>query len=165
MKVVFIIPMYNAAPHVPELIKSLQEQTNPNWEAVIIDDMSDDDTIFMVNHSVGSDERFTFVVNKEKKWALKNVVENSTSIAKEKDCIIAILDGDDALCNKNTVDLILNAYKDDEVGTVWTGHKWDINNINISKALPDDIRINPYEYPWVSSHLKTFRSRLILEIN
>lgn len=165
MKVVFIVPMFNAAPHVGELIKSLQTQSNHNWEAVLIDDMSDDDTIFMVNHTVGNDKRFKFFVNKEKKYALKNVVEHATNAAKEKDCIIAILDGDDALCNINTVDLILNAYLDDEVGTVWTAHKWDINNMNISKELPENIRVNPYEYPWVSSHLKTFRSRLILEIN
>ena len=157
--------MYNAAPHVSALVKSLQDQKNKNWEAVVIDDMSDDDTIFMVNHTVGNDERFKFIVNKEKKYALKNVVENSIIAAKEKDCIIAILDGDDALCNENTVDLILDAYKDDEVGTVWTAHTWDINNMNISKDLPQNIRVNPYEYPWVSSHLKTFRSRLILEIN
>jgi len=165
MKVVFIIPMFNAAPHVGELVKSLQDQKNTNWEAVIIDDMSEDDTIFMVNHAVGNDERFKFIVNKEKKYALKNVVENSINTAKEKNCIIAILDGDDALCNEDTVDLILSAYKDDDVGTVWTAHKWDINNMNISKDLPDNIRVNPYEYPWVSSHLKTFRSNLILEIN
>lgn len=165
MKVVFIIPMFNAAPHVGELVKSLQDQKNTNWEAVIIDDMSEDDTIFMVNHAVGNDERFKFIVNKEKKYALKNVVENSINAAKEKNCIIAILDGDDALCNEDTVDLILSAYKDDDVGTAWTAHKWDINNMNISKDLPDNIRVNPYEYPWVSSHLKTFRSNLILEIN
>lgn len=165
MKVVFIIPMFNAAPHVGELVKSLQSQKNPNWEAIIIDDMSDDDTIFMVNHTVGSDERFKFIVNKEKKWALRNVVEHSKIVAKHKDCIIAILDGDDALCNENTVDLILDAYQDDEVGTVWTAHKWDINDINISNKLPEELRINPYEYPWVSSHLKTFKSSLILKIN
>ena len=165
MKVVFVIPMFNAAPHIGDLVKSLQEQENKNWEAVLIDDMSEDDTIFMVNHCVGNDKRFKFVVNKEKKYALKNVVEHSVKIAQEKNCIIAILDGDDALCNKKTVDLLLEAYSDDEVGTVWTGHKWDINNMNISKELPANIRINPYEYPWVSSHLKTFRSKLILEIN
>ena len=39
MKVVFIIPMFNAAPHIKELVESLQEQTNSNWEAVLIDDM------------------------------------------------------------------------------------------------------------------------------
>ena len=165
MKLVFIIPMYNAAPHVSELVKSLQNQKNFNWEAIIIDDMSDDDTIFMVNHSVGNDERFKFVVNKEKKYALKNVVEHSIIAAKEKECIIGILDGDDALCNENTVDLILDAYKYEDVGTVLTAHKWDINNINISKPLHENPPVNPYEYPWVSSHFKTFRSDLIFKIN
>jgi glycosyltransferase involved in cell wall biosynthesis len=165
MKVVFIIPMFNAAPHVKELVESLKSQKNPNWEAILIDDMSNDDTIFMVNHCVGSDERFSFVINKEKKWALKNVVENAKIAAEEKDCIIAVLDGDDMLCNENTVELLLESYKDDEVGTVWTGHKWDINNINISKELPQEPPVNPYEYPWVTSHLKTFRSRLLLEVN
>lgn len=159
MKVVFIIPMFNAAPHVKDLISSLINQTNKNWEAVFIDDMSDDDTIFMVNHHVGSDERFKLVVNTEKKWALKNVVEQSRKL--DTECIIAILDGDDMICNTKTVDMILDEYKDPEIDTVWTAHKWDINNINISKELPSDPPVNPYEYPWVTSHLKTFRSHLI----
>jgi len=163
MKLVFIVPMFNAAPHVGELIKSLQEQTNPNWEAILIDDMSEDDTIFMANHCSGNDERITVISNKEKKWALKNVVDNARN-ANLND-IIAVLDGDDALCNEKTVDLILNEYQDDDVGTVWTGHKWDINNINISKELPDNPPVNPYEYPWVTSHLKTFRASLIHDIH
>ena len=164
MKVIFIVPMFNAAPHVKDLVESLKRQKNKNWEAILIDDMSSDDTIFMVNHCVGHDKRFKFVVNKEKKWALKNVVENAKLVAQEKKCIIGILDGDDMLCNENTVDLILQAYRDEEVGTAWTGHTWDINNINISKELPQSPPVNPYEYPWVSSHLKTFRSDLLLKI-
>jgi len=163
MKVVFIVPMFNAAPHVGELIKSLQEQTNPNWEAILIDDISEDDTIFMANHCSGNDERITVISNKEKKWALKNVVDNARNV--NLNDIIAVLDGDDALCNEKTVDLILNEYQDDDVGTVWTGHKWDINNINISKELPDNPPVNPYEYPWVTSHLKTFRASLIHDIH
>ena len=39
-KVIFIIPMYNAAPHIQDLVESLKEQTNENWEAVFIDDLS-----------------------------------------------------------------------------------------------------------------------------
>ena len=163
MKVVFIVPMFNAAPHVGELIKSLQAQTNPNWEAILIDDMSEDDTIFMANHCSGNDERITVISNKEKKWALKNVVDNARNV--NLNDITAVLDGDDALCNEKTVDLILNEYQDEDVGTVWTGHKWDINNINISKELPDDPPVNPYEYPWVTSHLKTFRASLIHDIH
>ena len=163
MKVVFIVPMFNAAPHIKCLIESLQTQTNSNWSAILIDDMSDDDTIFMANHCSGNDERISVVSNKEKKWALKNVVDNARSI--EQNNIVAVLDGDDAICNNRTVELILNAYQDDDVDTVWTAHKWDINNINISKELPDNPPVNPYQYPWVTSHLKTFRASLLNKIH
>lgn len=155
--------MFNAAPHIKCLIESLQDQTNSNWSAILIDDMSDDDTIFMANHCSGNDERISVVSNKEKKWALKNVVDNARSI--EQNNIVAVLDGDDAICNNRTVELILNAYQDDDVDTVWTAHKWDINNINISKALPDNPPVNPYQYPWVTSHLKTFRVSLLNKIH
>jgi len=163
MKVVFIVPMFNAAPHIKCLIESLQDQTNSNWSAILIDDMSDDDTIFMANHCSGNDERISVVSNKEKKWALKNVVDNARSV--EQNNIVAVLDGDDAICNNRTVELILNAYQDDDVDTVWTAHKWDINNINISKELPDNPPVNPYQYPWVTSHLKTFRASLLNKIH
>jgi len=163
MKVVFIVPMFNAAPHIKELVESLQKQTNPNWEAVLIDDMSNDDTIFMANYCTGNDSRFKVITNKEKKWALKNVVVNARNV--NDGDIVAVLDGDDSICNEKTVQLILNEYQDEEVDTVWTAHKWDINDINISKDFPNGMNINPYEYPWITSHLKTFRSELIHQIH
>ena len=42
-EVIFISPMYNAQPHLKELIESLKEQSNPNWRHIIVDDMSDRD--------------------------------------------------------------------------------------------------------------------------
>mgnify|MGYP005999502505 CR=1 FL=1 len=66
------------------------------------------------------------------------------------------LDGSDSLCNENTVDLILKEYNNNpHLDALWTAHSWDINSVNYSKELPGNI--NPYQYPWVSSHLKTFK--------
>ena len=160
-KVVFVIPMYNASQHISSLIESLKSQTNDNWEAVFIDDMSDDDSIFMVNHCGGSDKRITLIKNVEKKWALRNVVEVARMYQADKDTIIANLDADDSLCNVNTVDLLLSEYKED-VDTVWTAHKWDINGMNISREIPQNV--NPYQYQWCTSHLKTWRATLFKQI-
>lgn len=154
--------MYNASQHVESLIDSLKSQENENWEAVFIDDISCDDSIFMVNHFSGSDKRITLVKNEEKKWALRNVVEVARNYQDQDDVIIANLDADDSLCNTKTVDLLLNAYTD-ETDTVWTAHKWDINGMNISKELPDNV--NPYQYVWCTSHLKTWRASLIKEVH
>ena len=95
----------------------------------------------------------------EKKFALKGICDCLSTFKETEypdDSIIAIVDGDDALCNENTVNLILSEYeKNPNLDSLWTAHSWDINGMNISKELPDNI--NPYQYPWVSSHLKTFK--------
>jgi len=161
-KVVFVIPMYNASQHVKSLIDSLQNQTDDNWEAVFIDDMSGDDSIFMVNHCSGSDKRIKLIKNKEKKWALKNVVEVARMYQDEEGVIIANLDADDSICNPDTVGLLLKNYTEN-VDTLWTAHKWDINGMNISKEIPANV--NPYQYEWCTSHLKTWRSTLLKNIS
>ena len=74
-KVVFISPMYNASSHLEELITSLKEQNNKNWHHVIIDDMSKDDSYEKALLLTKGDNRFQVIKNKEKKWALRNVVE------------------------------------------------------------------------------------------
>ena len=41
-KVIFISPMYNATAHLEDLVDSLTEQRNTNWEHIIVDDVSTD---------------------------------------------------------------------------------------------------------------------------
>mgnify|MGYP003113930240 CR=1 FL=1 len=165
-KVVFISPMYNAQDHLVDLITSVKDQTDENWELIIVDDLSTDDSYEFAKICAGSDKRIKVYKNRKKKWALKNVVERARKFQKKDDVIIAILDADDCLCNEKTVELILNEYKkDDEVDTLWTAHSWDINSMNISSYLPEEPRVNPYQYPWVSSHLKTFKASMLSKIS
>ena len=165
-KVVFAIPMYNAAKHLNDLISSLKDQTNENWEAIIVNDMSDDNSIETFNTYTSGDSRFSLINNTEKKWALKNVVEVARKYENEEGIIIANLDADDCLCNENTVELLIKNY-DEETDTLWTGHSWDINGLNISQRMPtpNGINLDPYQFPWCSSHLKTFRSTLLRDIS
>ena len=164
--VCFVTPTYNASFHLEECYESLKEQANPNWDWVILNDMSNDDTFEIANRIVKSDERVRVVVinHDHKKFALKGIydyLQNFNDISQQ---IIAILDGDDALCNENTVDLILNEYSNNpQLEALWTAHSWDINGMNISKEIPGNI--NPYQYPWVSSHLKTFKACTLKKIS
>ena len=154
----FISPTYNASFHLRELYESLKEQTNVNWNWIILNDMSNDDTIDIAKQIEAEDklERVTVINHSEKKFALKGIYDYLTDCSHFSEQIIAILDGDDALCNENTVDTILKEYNNNlNLEALWTAHSWDINGMNISKDLPDNI--NPYQYPWVSSHLKTFK--------
>jgi len=163
--VCFISPTYNASFHLRDLYESLKEQTNKNWDWVILNDMSTDDTLSIAKEIESEDEleRVTVIDHKEKKFALKGIYDYIEEYNDFSEQIIAIVDGDDALCNENTVDIILKEYENNpNLDALWTAHSWDINGMNISNDLPGNL--NPYQYPWVSSHLKTFKVNVFKNI-
>ncbi len=161
MKVNFITPLYNASENLETLIESVRSQKNDNWTFTLVDDISSDNTVEKLKELIGDDNRFNIIVNNEKKFALRNIVETSKNFSKEED-IVAIIDGDDSLCNTDTVSLLINEYSQG-AEVVWTAHKWDINQMNISRPMPD--HINPYYWPWSSSHLKTFKGSILSKIS
>ena len=160
MGVTFISPCYNASRNLDSLVRSLTEQTDPDWHLILIDDVSDDDTADRITGLCHRDSRISGIINKEKKYALRNVVEAALQLP--DDMIVANIDGDDELCNVDTVKLLKEAYASG-AEVVWTGQKWDINErMNVSGELPNDV--NPYNYPWCTSHLKTWRSALLKQV-
>lgn len=162
----FISPTYNSSFQLRDLYDSLKEQTNKNWNWVILNDMSTDDTYDIAKEIEAADEleRVTVINHKEKKYALRGIYDYLSSYNDHSEAIIAIVDGDDALCNENTVDIILKEYNDNkDLEALWTAHTWDINSMNISAEIPGNI--NPYHYPWVSSHLKTFKANVFKKIH
>jgi glycosyltransferase involved in cell wall biosynthesis len=84
-----IIPAYNAAEDLPETLRSLEAQTSDDWEAVICDDASTDDTAD-VARSFG--ERFRVVrneINMGPAGARNHALREATGE------LIALLDADD----------------------------------------------------------------------
>ncbi|TDO77463.1 glycosyltransferase involved in cell wall biosynthesis [Flavobacterium chryseum] len=55
-----IIPTYNRANLIRETLTSVLEQTYKNWECIIIDDGSTDDTEIVINEYVKKDNRFKY---------------------------------------------------------------------------------------------------------
>lgn len=161
MKVIFLVPSYNIEKNFLKLTNSILSQKNKNWSCIIIDDMSQDKTAQCASLAMKKDNRFFSIKNVEKKYALRNIVESARLFQEREDVIIAVIDGDDQLCNDETVSLILDSYeKGDDV--VWTAHRWDINDLNISKSIPRNV--DPYSWPWCSSHLRTFKASLLKDI-
>ena len=159
MKVVFIVPCFNASKNLDTLVESLMSQRDDRWSCIIIDDISEDDTWEKLSSI--KNRKFSVVKNKEKSFALKNIVTHSRLYQNREDVIIAVIDGDDSLCNENTVSYLINEYENGN-DVVWTAHSWDINGMNISKAIPENV--DPYSWPWCSSHLRTFKSSLLSKI-
>ena len=62
-----IMPSYNTANFIGETIKSVLEQTYKNWELLIVDDCSTDDTDEIV--SKYDDERIIYLKNEKNSGA------------------------------------------------------------------------------------------------
>jgi hypothetical protein len=75
------------------------------------------------------------------------------------DDIICRIDGDDYLTDLDALAMLDFYYQASGAEILWTAQRWGLSDKNISASMPNDV--NPYQYPWVTSHLKTFRKFLI----
>ena len=55
-----ITPTFNSANYIAETIASVQNQTYSNWEMIIVDDGSSDETEYIVALIIENDKRIQF---------------------------------------------------------------------------------------------------------
>jgi len=163
-KFVIIMPCFNAESTITQSLLSVISQSYNNWKILIRDDMSNDNTRKIIEQFVqvfGLQERVFVETNNEKKWEVQNILELLKKC--DDDDIICRLDGDDWLCDLDTFAIMNHIYNKNKCDAMWTNHRWSFSSHNISGPLPKDA--NPYVHPWVSSHFKTFRKKLINNVN
>ena len=158
---VFIMPAFNAEKTILRSLGSVAFQTFDNWKVIIRDDMSTDSTVERIERFVssipGGKEKISYKTNTGKKWEVANILDMLQEC--EPEDIICRLDADDWLCDCDALTIIDHAYRNLDISALWTAHRWSFTHRNLSGPLPSDA--DPYEHPWVSSHLKTFRKKLI----
>ena len=85
-----IMPSYNTAPYIEETIKSVLKQTYTNWELIIVDDCSTDNTDEILSKI--SDPRIRLFKNEKNSGA---AVSRNKALREAKGQWIAFLDSDD----------------------------------------------------------------------
>ena len=87
-----IMPAYNSARFISETVKSIQAQTFTDWELLITDDCSTDDTALTINELAASDSRIKLeVLDKNSGCA----VARNHSLQRATGRYIAFCDSDD----------------------------------------------------------------------
>lgn len=149
------------------MLHSLCGQSYENWKLILIDDVSSDEHWARASKTLDDfdrldgRERIDFYRNSEKKWEVANVLRG-ISMCEDND-IICRIDADDWLTELDALAMIDTFYKKTGCDILWTAHRWGFSDKNISGAMSDTA--DPYKHPWVSSHLKTFRKRLLNGVN
>lgn len=62
-KVSIVLPVYNGADHIPDSIESIVAQTYQNWELIIVNDCSTDDTLSICEKYAMKDNRIRVISN------------------------------------------------------------------------------------------------------
>lgn len=86
-----ILPVYNGVPYLDEAIKSILRQTYSNFEFIIIDDGSTDNSIEIINKYKSIDDRIK-VISRENRGLISSLNEG---IEKSEGTYIARIDQDD----------------------------------------------------------------------
>lgn len=92
-----VIPAHNAGRYIRETLLSVEAQTYSNWECIVVDDFSSDDTADIVLEFVKKDPRFRLIRNEEN---LKVAKTRNVGVAAAKGEYIAFLDSDDVFVPK-----------------------------------------------------------------
>lgn len=85
-----IMPSYNTAPYIKETIQSVLDQTYQNWELIIVDDCSTDNTDDIVAEI--KDERIRYLKNEKNSGA---AISRNRALREARGQWVAYLDSDD----------------------------------------------------------------------
>lgn len=158
-----IIPFYNCEKWIHKCLQSIKRQNYKNFKCILIDDISTDNSAEIIEDVIKGDDRFALITNKEKKFALANIVDAIDTTENEEDDVIILLDGDDWLASSKTLDKLCDAYTDDVLMTYGsyvynpTGKK----GVEPSEYPEDVIKTNSFRKDiWRASHLRTFKYKL-----
>lgn len=155
----FLIANYNNAKYIDDCMESVLAQTNNNWKAYVLDDLSTDDSKKILEKYKDNDKIKIVFSEKNEGYAgtLKKLVELA-----ETD-IVGILDSDDALY-PNAGEVMLNYYQDhQEAEFVYSQfHMCDTNMKVFASGFsapinPKQVNIFRLSKYLKVSHFKTFR--------
>lgn len=155
--------MYNVEKWIKTCIKSIQNQEYDDFQCVIIDDMSTDSTTEIVKNLISGDDRFNLILNKEKKFALKNIYEGIKLLNPSDEDIIITIDGDDWLYDSTVFDKVKNTYEQKQCWLTYGNYVTYPHGkySNLSDYEQDIIEKNSYrQNSWRATHLRTFKFKL-----
>lgn len=87
-----ITPCYNSSEFIQETIRSVQQQTYSNWQLLLIDDCSADNSVALIKEIAEKDQRITLIQNEVNLGAAET---RNKGLEAAKGRYIAFLDSDD----------------------------------------------------------------------
>ncbi|MGU9938952.1 glycosyltransferase family 2 protein [Empedobacter brevis] len=133
-----ITPCYNSERFITETYQSIKEQSYSNWEWIIVDDCSTDDSVQTICSF--NDERIKLIAQKSNQGAAS---ARNLALSKAKGRYITFIDSDDLWLPK-FLETTINYLKNNNESLVYTSYKRV--DENLVKLLEDFIAIDKIDY-------------------
>ena len=145
-KVSIIIPTFNRADLIGETLDSIIAQTYCNWECIIVDDGSTDNTSNLISENIKKDRRFSYFKRPEHKIKGGNACRN-IGLDNAKGDFIVFFDSDDLMTSEH-IELKVKGMLENDVDYVIFRTKFFNSDFNyIDKYYQfDKYEITPYNY-------------------
>ena len=112
-----LIAQYNNGKYFEDCYNSIMAQTYQNWEVIIVDDCSTDDSVTVMKRIIGDDSRFKIEINAENKgcgFTKRRLADLSTGE------ICAFLDPDDAITEEAISVMVAEHEKHPEASMIYS---------------------------------------------
>ena len=126
-----IMPCYNMASYISDSIQSVQRQTYPYWELLIVDDASTDETVNIITSYAQSDTRIRFAIKKHS--GIADTRNQCIQMAQGQ--FLAFLDADD-IWHPEKIDCQLSFMTKKHIGFSYSTYDWiDENGQTLNKVI------------------------------
>ena len=140
-QVSIIVPTYNSHDYLRQCLDSISDQTYQNWECIIVDDASTDDTVAIINSYIESDNRFKLLQQDENKGP---AAARNRGISASNGFYLSFLDADDFI-EPTLFEKAVNSLNGNGAEVVIWNVCFYNNNYNVVE-YPDDPLIKLYRY-------------------
>jgi len=153
-----VIPVFNSANWIETCIKSVLSQTYKQFELIVINDYSTDNTLEIIKKM-----NIKYIDNKNREGCLANMVKGFKTISTNSEDILMVVDGDDWLIDNFVFSYLDEIYQDKNIWLTYGQFEPLSHNYhNYCKPLT-----NTYNYrkecshgDWKTSQLRTFKKKL-----
>ena len=154
-----ITPMYNAKQYISETIESVIAQVYTNWEMIIVDDGSTDESPKVVQEYAKKDARIRYY-RQEKNGGIAKA--RNTAIGYARGRYVAFLDADD-LWKPDKLEKTLKFMQEKDTAFVFTGYEFgdqEANGTGKVVHVPEQL-----DYEHALSRTVIFTSTVMLDLN
>lgn len=166
-KISIAMTTYNTAKYVKKAIKSIKTQSYDNWELVIVDDRSTDNTIKVAKEAIAhyGIKSKTKIIRRSQNGGYGHSLK--TAIEKSSGELVAIVDSDDALGSSKALLIMVDAHmKNPDASLIYStyyvcrGKKLKVEGSKLKKITPipaGKTYLGGKMRKWRVSHLKVFK--------